>query len=96
MRLSVIIPCLNEEKTIGKCVKKAREAIKKYGAKGEVIVVDNSSVDKSARRARSAGAKVLFEKRFEMFKVRREDSNLWNKMDPKVTLEMNLNLRELN
>ena len=61
--VSIVIPCLNEEKTIGHCVKSAKGAIKAYGAGGEVIVVDNDSSDKSAKIAKDAGAKVIFEKR---------------------------------
>lgn len=50
--ISIVIPCLNEEKTIGLCVKKAVKM-------GEVIVADNGSTDNSAEIARSLGAKVV-------------------------------------
>ena len=36
--VSVIIPCLNEEATVGVCVRKARSAIERMGVEGEVIV----------------------------------------------------------
>lgn len=56
--ISVIIPCMNEEKTIGKCIQKAREALKKEGLAGEIIVSDNST-DRSREIAHQMGAKVV-------------------------------------
>jgi glycosyltransferase involved in cell wall biosynthesis len=53
------MPCLNEEKTVGICVQKAFEALKRCGMKGEVIVVDNGSTDRSAQIAKSSGARVV-------------------------------------
>lgn len=45
--LSVVIPCLNEEKTIGICVQKAWDCIQKYSVNAEIVVSDNGSSDKS-------------------------------------------------
>lgn len=62
--ISVVMPCLNEEKTVGLCVKRARQGLKKLEKKGylgEVIVGDNGSTDLSAKEAKNAGAKVVFE-----------------------------------
>lgn len=66
--ISVIMPCLNEEKTVGLCVQKAKEALRFAQGKllikgGEVIVSDNGSTDDSVKVAKKAGAKVVFEKR---------------------------------
>ena len=57
--LSVVIPCLNEEKTIGTCVKKACSAFSKLSVPGEVVVVDNGSTDRSVQIAKEAGARVI-------------------------------------
>jgi glycosyltransferase involved in cell wall biosynthesis len=57
--LSVIIPCLNEEKSIAACVTKARHAMEKMKVAGEVLVVDNGSKDRSAELAEKAGARVV-------------------------------------
>jgi cellulose synthase/poly-beta-1,6-N-acetylglucosamine synthase-like glycosyltransferase len=43
MKISVIIPTLNEEKTIGECIERARKAVESLGYECEVIVSDSSS-----------------------------------------------------
>ncbi len=61
--VSVIIPCLNEEATVGVCVRKARSAIERMGLRGEVIVADNGSTDRSAEVAEREGARIVREER---------------------------------
>ncbi len=61
--MTVIMPCLNEEKTVGLCVRQALEYMKKNKLTGEVIVVDNGSTDGSAKEATENGAKVVRESR---------------------------------
>jgi len=62
IEVSVIIPCLNEEETIGLCIRKASECFKKNNICGEIIVVDNGSTDSSIEKAKSEGAHIIFEK----------------------------------
>ena len=62
-RVSVVIPCLNEEENIVACVESASEALRRAGIAGEVVVADNGSEDRSAELARSAGARVIEEPR---------------------------------
>ncbi len=57
--VSIVIPCLNEVKTVGVCVKNAKACFEKYGLKGEVIVSDNGSSDGSQQVAEEAGALVV-------------------------------------
>ena len=57
--LSVVMPCLDEEATIGRCVEKALLGIARSGLSGEVIVSDNGSVDRSVAIALVAGARVV-------------------------------------
>jgi glycosyltransferase involved in cell wall biosynthesis len=59
----VVIPCLDEEQTIERCVDDALEALRAAGLSGEVIVVDNGSRDRSAALASAAGARVISEPR---------------------------------
>src|SRR3954465_12753701 len=63
MRVSVVIPCLNEAETIAERVRQARAALDGNGFAGEVIVVDNGSTDGSGDLARTAGAIVVSEPR---------------------------------
>ena len=39
--VSAVMPCLNEARTVGRCVAKARTALAQMGINGEVIVADN-------------------------------------------------------
>jgi glycosyltransferase involved in cell wall biosynthesis len=57
--VSVVIPCLNEARTIGCCVDKARRSLRDLGVRGEIIVVDNRSTDGSAKIAEAHGARVV-------------------------------------
>ncbi len=58
MRVSVIIPALNEEETIADVVRGVPPAMA-----DEVIVVDNGSEDSTSARASEAGAQVITESR---------------------------------
>jgi hypothetical protein len=63
VRVSVVIPCLNEAESIGQCVSAARRVLDEHGLDGEVVVVDNGSDDGSGRIAERAGARVIDEPR---------------------------------
>jgi glycosyltransferase involved in cell wall biosynthesis len=56
--VSVVIPCLNEERTLGACIDKALAAFKAAGIAGEVVVADNGSSDSSVEVAERHGARV--------------------------------------
>lgn len=57
--LSIVIPCLNEAQTIGKCIQQAKRLLTDYSLSGEVIVADNGSLDESREIAHKNGAEVL-------------------------------------
>jgi glycosyltransferase involved in cell wall biosynthesis len=63
IRLSVLIPCLNEATTIEECVSRAWQVLNHNDIAGEVLVVDNGSEDGSERIAAEAGARVIAEPR---------------------------------
>jgi glycosyltransferase involved in cell wall biosynthesis len=57
--VSLVIPCLNEEKTVVVCIEKALASFQQLKIRGEVVVVDNGSSDRSAGLAAAAGARVV-------------------------------------
>lgn len=59
--LSVVLPCLNEENTIGVCIKKIKDVLDQEHIKGEIIVADNGSKDCSIEIARSYGVTIVSE-----------------------------------
>jgi hypothetical protein len=61
--VSVVMPCLNEQESVGQCVEAALAGIAAAGLAGEVVVADNGSTDDSHRVAVSAGARVVREPR---------------------------------
>ena len=63
IEVSVVLPCLNEEEAIGACVKKIKDVFLKEAVVGEIIVVDNGSVDRSREIAENLGARVVLESR---------------------------------
>lgn len=59
LELTVLMPCLNEAKTVAACVRAARAYIEESGIDGEVLVADNGSTDGSIDIAQAAGARVV-------------------------------------
>lgn len=59
VRVSAIIPCLDEERTLGICIQKALDAFARRGIRGEVVVGDNGSTDRSIEIAQALGARVV-------------------------------------
>lgn len=57
--ISIVIPCLNEARSIGYVVRRAWEALGTMGVPGEVIVADNGSTDGSVEIACAEGARVI-------------------------------------
>ena len=51
--VSVVLPCLNEEATIGLCIKKAQKVFQEHNIDGEVVVVDNGSTDDTVKIIKS-------------------------------------------
>ncbi len=57
--LSVVLPCLDEARTIAACVQEACEAMTAAGINGEIIIADNGSTDGSQLLAEKQGARVV-------------------------------------
>jgi len=59
VEFTILMPCLNEEKTIKFCIEEALAYIERTGLQAEVLIADNGSSDASVRLAREAGAEVV-------------------------------------
>jgi glycosyltransferase involved in cell wall biosynthesis len=57
--LSVLMPCLNEERTLATCIRKAQAYLARRSLRGEIIIADNGSTDGSQEIARSLGARII-------------------------------------
>ena len=59
IELTILMPCLNEAETVGRCIEKAQSFLTANGVSGEVVVADNGSSDGSQKIARRLGARVI-------------------------------------
>lgn len=59
MKLSIVMPCLNEADTLEVCIRKAFRGIEDSGVVGEVLVADNGSTDGSIEIGEKLGARVV-------------------------------------
>ncbi|HVC63118.1 MAG TPA: glycosyltransferase [Acetobacteraceae bacterium] len=57
--LTILMPCLNEAETLGRCIAKANGFLARSGIAGEVVIADNGSTDGSQAIAEAAGARVV-------------------------------------
>lgn len=58
IELTILMPCLNEARTLSVCIEKARGFLARSGVVGEVLIADNGSTDGSQEIARAHGARV--------------------------------------
>jgi len=59
MKISILMPCLNEAETLATCIRKAQSWLASSSVSGEVIVADNGSTDGSQEIARANGARIV-------------------------------------
>ncbi len=57
--LSIVMPCLNEARTLPLCLEKVRRFLEDNKVNGEILVADNGSEDGSATIAERFGARVV-------------------------------------
>lgn len=58
VEFTILMPCLNEEKTVGECIRQARRGAEKQGLSYEILIADNGSDDNSREIAETHGARV--------------------------------------
>ena len=61
MEVTILMPCLNEEKTIGICIDKSLKFLKNNNINGEILIVDNGSEDKSIEKIKGTKARLIKE-----------------------------------
>ncbi|MDF1485194.1 glycosyltransferase family 2 protein [Ramlibacter sp. H39-3-26] len=59
LELTILMPCLNEARTLATCIAQAQRFLTASGTNGEVVVADNGSTDGSQAIAAAAGARVV-------------------------------------
>ncbi len=59
VEVSVLMPCLNEAKTVQPCIEEAMAAMQGSGLRFEVVIADNGSEDGSQQLAEASGARVV-------------------------------------
>lgn len=59
LELTILMPCLNEARTLAGCIVKAQRFLEHYHINGEVIVADNGSTDGSIELATGLNARVV-------------------------------------
>lgn len=59
MELTILMPCLNEAKTLEICINKAKTFLTENNIDGEILIADNGSTDGSQDIATNAGARVV-------------------------------------
>src|SRR6266540_1193633 len=61
--VSIVMPCLNEHRTLAHCIAVARRALDvlhtRHALAGEIVIADNGSTDGSQELACSLGARVV-------------------------------------
>jgi glycosyltransferase involved in cell wall biosynthesis len=59
LELTILMPCLNEARTLPACIGKAQAFLTRTGIRGEVLVADNGSTDGSQTLAAACGARIV-------------------------------------
>lgn len=59
VELSVVLPCLNEARSLPVCIEQIQRVFREQGIDGEILVADNGSTDGSQSIARGMGARLL-------------------------------------
>mgnify|MGYP002538646000 FL=1 len=59
IEFTILMPCLNEEKTLAECIRQAKQGAEALNLSYEILIADNGSTDNSCRIAENEGARVV-------------------------------------
>jgi glycosyltransferase involved in cell wall biosynthesis len=59
VEVSVVMPCLNEARTLAACIREAQTALAQAGLRGEIVIADNGSTDGSQAIGPAEGARLV-------------------------------------
>lgn len=59
IRVTILMPCLNEAETLAVCIQKAKSFLESSQLTGEILIADNGSTDGSQKIAEDLGARVV-------------------------------------
>ena len=59
VELTILMPCLDEAETLGRCIDAARDFLARSRIDGEIVIADNGSTDGSIAIAEARGARVV-------------------------------------
>lgn len=59
IEVTILMPCLNEEKSLAFCIKEVEKSVKKNHISAEILIGDNRSTDNSRKIAEECGARVV-------------------------------------
>lgn len=59
LKVTILMPCLNEAETLAACISAARAGLAAADIPGEILIADNGSTDGSPEMAESHGARVI-------------------------------------
>lgn len=59
VRLTILMPCLNEAETLASCIEKARIGLARANVLGEIVIADNGSIDGSIEIAERLAARLV-------------------------------------
>jgi hypothetical protein len=59
VQLTILMPCLNEAKTLPTCIRKAQAFLSRRSIPGEILIADNGSTDGSVELGQALGATII-------------------------------------
>jgi hypothetical protein len=89
----VILPCLNEEKTVNIVIKKLREVEKKSKIKFIIIAINDASTDSTKNKINNADIKIHLEKKVCLSEIMRIGLKKTKEIKPDIVIHIDADLQ---